>query len=407
MSRTDLIKVQRRSFDWFKGDGLSALFGDIFPIEDCSGSYKVAHLEHRLGKPHVSIRKAKESGRHYDAPLFLTMLMTNAFAAYGMQQPVFLCDIPLMTGKGTFVYYGKQVIVADQLVPVPGIYFSSENDEDGDVVTCSAQIIPARGAWLEFDIDEWDTLGVRFDRGKRVPVETLLRALGCDQRELSNMFRGTPFYDLTLEEDHFRISDESLFDAFKRMRAGELAAVPDRRCFERLFNNKGLYDLSVAGRERLNEKLGLATAPGETVLSKDDILECINYLVCLNSNLPGYAVDHQLEQLDSYVVRTAGELLLERIRVGLWRMQQQLLASMATEDWGSITPQGLTNTRPLETAVRDLFEFGKVIDEIGGLTVFMDQSEEVPQCTIPHGTCKDGSALCVGHMNSPEEVNSN
>ena len=407
MSRTDLIKVQRRSFDWLKGAGLSSMFGDLFPAEDWTGNFEVRYLEHRIGRPHISIRKAKEYGQHYNAALFMTMLIMNRSASCCMEQPVWLCDVPLMTGKGTFVYGGTETIVASQLVPMPGVYFSSETDEDGDVATCSVQIIPARGAWLEIDIDEWDTVGVRFDRGRRLPIETLLRAIGCSQRELTSLLQGTSFNEFTLAEDHFDAGEEFHFDIFRRVRSGDIVAVPDISCFENLFRDKRLYDLSLPGREHLNRRLRLTTVRDQTILSKDDILRCLDYLVCLNSNLPGYAADHQLEQMKNYRVRTAGEVLLERMRVGLWHVQHQLLARLGEEEWGTKTPQSLTNTRPMEMVIRDLFEFGGVIDEVGGLEVFADRSDEFPRCTIPLSTCKDGSGLCVHHICAPLEVNCN
>lgn len=407
MSRTDLIKVQRRSFDWLKGAGLSSLFGDLFPAEDWTGNFEVRYIEHRIGRPHLSIRKAKEYGQHYDAALFMTMLIMNRSASCCMEQPVWLCDVPLMTGKGSFVYSGMETIVASQLVPMPGIYFSSETDEDGDVATCSVQIIPARGAWLEIDIDEWDTVGVRFDRGRRLPVETLLRTIGCNQRELASLLQGTPFSELTLAADHFDVGEEFHFDVLRRVRSGNLIADPDKSCFEDLFCDKRRYDLSLLGRLRLNRRLRLTTVSDKTTLSKEDVLRCIDYLVCLNSNLPGYEADHELEQMKNYRVLAAGEVILERLRVGLWHMQQQLLARLGEVEWLSTTPQSLINTSPLEMAIRDLFEFGSVIDEVSGLEVFADRSDEFPRCTIPLSTCKDGSGLCVHHICAPLEVNCN
>lgn len=387
--------MQRRSFDWFKGEGLSALFREMFPVEDDSGNFKVSFVEHKLGKPSCTQRNARESGGCYSAPLFVTILVMNEAANEGLEQPVFVCDLPLMTGKGTFIYWGREVIVANHLVPAPGVYFDCEYDEDGDVYTCSAEIVPIRGAWLEIDIDEWDTMGVRFNRGRRLPVETLLRAIGCDQLELSKLFHGTTFYDLALAEDHYPANDESLFEVFRRVRSGESKAVPDRSTCESLFCNKRLYDLSASGRQSLNKKLGLSIDGDNMTLTRDDILKCINYLVCLNSNLPGFEVDHDLEQLDSYVVLTAGELLLEQIRVGLCKMQQQFLKNVTATQWGSVTPQTLTDIRPLVMAVRDLFEFGMVADEAGGLTVLADRSDEWPLCAVPHGSCEDDAAIVV------------
>ena len=370
----DLIGIQKQSFVWFMGDGLAEIFRDISPIEDFTGTMAVEFGEHTFGDPKFDVDECKEKDMNYAAPLFVEVRLMNKETGEIKEQSVFMGDFPLMTDKGTFIFNGTERVVVSQLVRSPGVYFNSEIDKDTDKVLFSGKIIPSRGAWLELEIDKKDTLGVRIDRKRRQPVSVLLKALGYDPGELVDLFDGAESIKATVDKDHTASREEALIDIYRKLRPGEPPTVESARgLLDNLFFNERRYDLARVGRYRLNRKLGLKVAQNTTVLTREDILESVRYIVNLHAGNEGYFTD-DIDHFGNRRVRTVGELIQNQIRIGLSRMERVVRERMTTQDVDSITPQTLMNIRPVVAAIKEFFGSSQ-------LSQFMDQTNPLAGLT--------------------------
>ncbi len=370
----DLIGIQKKSFEWFTGDGLAEIFRDISPIEDFTGTMAVEFGQHFFGDPKFNVDECKEKDMNFAAPLFVDVRLINKETGEIKEQSVFMGDFPLMTDKATFIFNGTERVVVSQLVRSPGVYFDREIDKDTDKVLYSGKIIPSRGAWLELEIDKKDTLGVRIDRKRRQPVSVLLKALGYEPDALVELFDGAESIRATVDKDHTGSKEEALIDIYRKLRPGEPPTVESARgLLDNLFFNERRYDLARVGRYKLNKKLQLKVPQSTTVLTREDILESVRYIVNLHAGKPGYDVD-DIDHFGNRRVRTVGELIQNQIRIGLSRMERVVRERMTTQDVDSITPQTLINIRPVVAAIKEFFGSSQ-------LSQFMDQTNPLAGLT--------------------------
>ncbi|HEX2049281.1 MAG TPA: DNA-directed RNA polymerase subunit beta [Actinomycetota bacterium] len=377
----NLISVQKESFDWFVRVGLGETLKEISPIEDFTGNLALQFIGHEFKDPKFDEDECKEKDMTFSRPLFVTAAFINKETGEIKEQTVFMGDFPMMTGKGTFIINGTERVVVSQLVRSPGVYFDRAIDKtsDKDVFTC--KVIPARGAWLEFETDKRDTVGVRIDRKRRQNVTVLLKAMGFGtaDAEILELFEGAQSIANTLERDAIATEDDALMDIYRKLRPGEPPTVESARSLlDNLFFNPKRYDLARVGRYKVNKKLGLSSDEDTiqemgTVLRKEDILATIRYLVKLHAGDPDYEVD-DIDNFANRRIRPVGELIQNQIRVGLSRMERVVRERMTTQDVEAITPQTLINIRPVVAAIKEFFGSSQ-------LSQFMDQTNPLAGLT--------------------------
>ncbi|KWX02716.1 DNA-directed RNA polymerase subunit beta [Carbonactinospora thermoautotrophica] len=400
----NLLALQVDSFDWLIGNerwkarveealaagldvptksGLEEVFEEISPIEDFSGTMSLTFRDHRFEPPKNSIEECRERDFTYSAPLFVTAEFTNNETGEIKSQTVFMGDFPLMTPKGTFIINGTERVVVSQLVRSPGVYFDKQVDKTSDKDIFSAKIIPSRGAWLEFEIDKRDTVGVRIDRKRKQNVTVLLKALGWDDARILEEFGEYESMRATLEKDHTSGQEDALLDIYRKLRPGE---PPTREAaqtlLENLYFNPKRYDLAKVGRYKVNRKLGLNLPLDQGVLTIDDIVATIKYLVALHAGetemeAPAGRAIVEVDDIDHFGnrrLRTVGELIQNQIRTGLARMERVVRERMTTQDVEAITPQTLINIRPVVAAIKEFFGTSQ-------LSQFMDQTNPLSGLT--------------------------
>ncbi|MGB5566614.1 MAG: DNA-directed RNA polymerase subunit beta, partial [Acidimicrobiia bacterium] len=379
----DLLAVQRDSFDSFIERGLRQIFEEISPIEDFTGNLALELTDHRFGDPTETIEEAKDRDSNYSKPLFVTARFLNRETGEIKEQQVFLGDFPMMTHNGTFIINGTERVVVSQLVRSPGVYFDVTLDKTSDRDIYSAKVIPGRGAWLEFDVDKKGTVGVRVDRKRRQFVTTFIRALGLAEtdEDILALFDGSELIRETLAKDPTSTKDEALLDLYRKLRPGELTTVESARgLINTLFNNPKRYDLTRVGRYKLNQKLSRPQIDADSyvqsedgLLSDEDILDTIRYLIALHNREPGYHTD-DIDNFQNRRVRTVGELIQNQIRVGLSRLERVVRERMTTQDPEAITPQTLINIRPVVASIKEFFGTSQ-------LSQFMDQPNPLASLT--------------------------
>jgi len=376
----NLISVQKESFDWFIAEGLAETLNDISPIEDFTGNLALQFINHRFEEPKFNEDECKEKDMTFSRPLFVTAAFINKETGEIKEQTVFMGDFPMMTDKGTFIINGTERVVVSQLVRSPGVYFDKSIDKTSDKDIFACKIIPARGAWLEFESDKKDMIGVRIDRKRRQNVTVLLKALGYgDNDDILKLFDGAESIASTLEKDAIEGEEEALMDIYRKLRPGEPPTVESARALlENLFFNSKRYDLARVGRYKVNKKLGFK--PDEktileygTVLRKDDILETIRYLVRLHAGDPETETD-DIDHFGNRRIRPVGELIQNQIRVGMSRMDRVVRERMTTQDVEAITPQTLINIRPVVASIKEFFGSSQ-------LSQFMDQTNPLAGLT--------------------------
>ncbi len=403
----NLLALQTESFDWLVGNqvwkdrvaaaqaqgidvpaasGLEEIFEEISPIEDFSGSMSLTFRDHRFEPAKYSIDECKERDFTYAAPLFVTAEFTNNETGEIKSQTVFMGDFPLMTNKGTFIINGTERVVVSQLVRSPGVYFERSVDKTSDKDIFNAKVIPSRGAWLELEIDKRDTVGVRIDRKRKQNVTVLLKALGWDDARILDEFGEYESMRLTLEKDHTSTQDDALLDIYRKLRPGE---PPTREAaqnlLENLYFNPKRYDLAKVGRYKINKKLGLDQRLDAGVLTQDDIVATIRYMVKLHAGeaemppvrdgAPVVVVEvDDIDHFGNRRLRTVGELIQNQVRTGLARMERVVRERMTTQDVEAITPQTLINIRPVVASIKEFFGTSQ-------LSQFMDQTNPLSGLT--------------------------
>jgi DNA-directed RNA polymerase subunit beta len=407
----NLIAVQTESFEWFKTQGLKETIEDINPIEDYTGNYAVEFGEYQFNEPQLSLKECRDKDQTYSSPLFITVRFVNRESGEIREQNVFMGEFPMMTEQGTFIINGTERVIVTQLVRSPGAYVMAAKDPTKQVLV--ANLMPARGSWLEFEIDKRGAVSVRIDRKRKLPATVFLRALagidsektkdepgllsiGSDE-EILALFDNNPFIRSTLEKDSVRSVEEALVELFKKQRPGEPPTLEASRnllwniCFD-----PKRYDLTRVGRHKLNARLGLSTDLDVRTVTKADIIALVKELVAvplaidhehlleeardLAEVAPSLPWDEVANRLDEYEhfgnrrLRMVGELVQEAFRVGLYRMERVVRERMTTEDVDTITPQSIINIRPVVAALKEFFGSSQ-------LSQFMDQTNSLAGLT--------------------------
>ncbi|MFI1917848.1 DNA-directed RNA polymerase subunit beta, partial [Nocardia sp. NPDC020380] len=378
-----LLQVQTDSFDWLigapgwaeraaaRGDvrmsGLEEALAELSPIEDYAGTMSLTLSEPRFEEHKSSIEECKDKDMTYAAPLFVTAEFINNTTGEIKSQTVFMGDFPMMTDMGTFIINGTERVVISQLIRSPGVYFNESIDKTTEKTLYDARVIPSRGAWLEFDVDKRDTVGVRIDRKRRQPVTVLLKALGWTTEQITERFGFSEVMMTSLAKDNTPGTDEALLDIHRKLRPGEPPTKESaQHLLENLFFKEKRYDLARVGRYKVNKKLGIHTAEavGSPVLTEEDLATIIEYLLHLHAGdrmmtAPGgIEVPVEADDIDHFGnrrVRTVGELIQNQLRLGLSRMERVVRERMTTQDIEAITPQTLMNIRPVVAAMKEFF----------------------------------------------------
>ena len=408
-----LLSLQTDSFDWLVGNeawqervqarvdsgedvstksGLTEIFEEISPIEDFSETMSLSFENPVFYDPKYSVDECKEKDFTYSAPLYVSAEFTNNDTGEIKGQTVFMGDFPLMTPKGTFVINGTERVVVSQLVRSPGVYFERTADKTSDKDIYTSRLIPSRGAWLEFEIDKRDLVGVRLDRKRKQNVTVLLKAFQAvaeetgedyDYEAVITELRAYESIQLTEEKDNTQGPDDALLDIYRKLRPGE---PPTREAaltlLKNYYFNPKRYDLAKVGRYKINKKLGQDEAFDQQTLTIADIVAAIRYIVALHDGReeietptgPNELNPDDIDHFGNRRMRTVGELIQNQLRTGLARMERVVRERMTTQDVEAITPQSLINIRPVVAALKEFFGTSQ-------LSQFMDQTNPIAGLT--------------------------
>src|SRR5213594_905382 len=379
----DLIETQIRSFNWFKREGLRELFEEINPITDYTGkNYELKFLDYEFGQPKFDKEECRNRDMTFAAPLRINTrltIRTGENAGEIKESEVFMGDFPIMTEEGTFIVNGTERVVVSQLVRSPGIYFTSSEDRASGRMLYAAKLIPNRGAWLEIETSGKDILTVKIDRKRKIPVTTLVRALGYgSNNEIKALFADVDnnaehkFIQSTLDKDSSTDVNDALVEMYKKIRPGDPPTVDNARALmTSLFFNPRRFDLSKVGRFKLNRRLGLGTDMNIRTLSNDDFIAIIRKLIELNN---GAGEPDDIDHLGNRRVRAVGELLQNQFRMGLIRMERIIKERMTICDAATVTAASLINARPVVAAIKEFFGSSQ-------LSQFMDQTNPLAELT--------------------------
>ena len=401
----DLLIVQKDSFTWFIEEGLKDILQEISPIEDFSGRFSLEFLNHFFEEPLKSLEECKITDSTYSRPLYVTAQFLDRETGQIKQQTVFLGDFPIMSDTGTFIINGTERVIVSQLVRSPGVYFSQEIDKTSDKEIFIGKMIPGRGAWLEFDTDKRDTVGVRVDRKRRQHITAFLRALYAvdpekwgkykieTKEDAIDIFGDYPSIQNTIDRDSDSSSEEALIDLYRKLRPGEPATVESaRNLVKQMFYTPKRYDLTKVGRYKVEQKLGRdygeKDAEGysteiDGMIRIEDMIDSIKYVIALHAgdtsikNNLGREVPVRLDDIDHFGnrrIRTVGELVQNQVRVGLSRLERVVRERMTTQEPEAITPQSLINIRPIQASLKEFFGTSQ-------LSQFMDQPNPIAGLT--------------------------
>ena len=400
----NLIDIQRRSFERLtdtKNGMLRETIDDVSPITDYTGNLGIVFGEFRFEEPQNTIEECREKDITYSRPLNVEVAFQNRETGEIREQTVFMGDFPWMTDRGTFIINGTERVVVTQLVRSPGAYVMAPKDREKQVFI--ANLMPARGSWLELEIDKKGKVFARIDRKRKLPVTVLLRAMGfVSDEQLLEMFDNSVYIRHTIAADTEATKTEegALIELFKKQRPGEPPSVDAATALmEQLFFDSKRYDLTTVGRYKLNARLDLDIDLETRTLTKDDIVALIKELVSLPKLLGvpeeideenpikdyaaealSYGREPVADHLDEYEhfgnrrLRTVGELIQEAFRIGLYRMERVVRERLTTEDADAITPQTIINIRPVVAAMKEFFGSSQ-------LSQFMDQTNSLSGLT--------------------------
>ncbi|MFZ3080011.1 MAG: DNA-directed RNA polymerase subunit beta, partial [Bellilinea sp.] len=405
----NLIEVQLDSFERLKKEGLGDLFNEVSPIESYNKGMKLYFpskadeskqwdLKFWFGDPKHSIEECVERDLTYACPLYVSVLLAGPDVPEPIKQDIFLGDFPQMTDKGTFIINGTERVVVSQLIRSPGVYFEAPVDRTSGHRLASAKLIPDRGAWMEFETRKNDYLILKFNRKRTVPITIFLRALaaitdgledspiktGSDEELMAlfqdvdnnperlfipSTFRQEPPWDLTGNQT---IAEAALIEFFKRMRPGDPATIENARQFleEQLFDQRH-YDLERVGRYKLNQKLDLMDKipMSHRNVTRWDIVYLIRRMIMINNEKED---KDDIDHLGNRRVKTVGELVQNKLRIGLRRMERVIKERMSIRDQDQTSPVSLINIRPVVAALREFFGSSQ-------LSQFMDQTNPLAE----------------------------
>ena len=390
MELPNLISVQRESFERFKDEGLREAFKESSPIQSQNHVLEVTFGEHQFGDPAHTVEECREKDMTYQAPLLTDVRLTNKETGEIKEQLVFMGDFPMMTDQGTFIINGTERIVVSQLVRSPGVYYSSEMDSGKQIY--KAQIIPSRGAWLEFEVDKRDQLMVSIDRKRKQSATMFLRALGIavTNDDIIELLGNSDVIKRTLERDTALTREDALIEIYRRLRPGEPPTVDaSRSLLEGLLFNPQRYDLARVGRYKVNKQLNLPTEDEVTVLTDEDIVATLRYLLSLAAGEQGFKVD-DIDHFGNRRIRTVGELVANQFRIGMSRMERVVRERMSSQDIDEITPQSLINIRPIVASIKEFFGSSQ-------LSQFMDQANPLTGLTHKRRLSALGPGGLAGH----------
>ncbi|MBU2037410.1 DNA-directed RNA polymerase subunit beta [Patescibacteria group bacterium] len=373
MPLPDLIELQRDSFKWFRDKGLKELFEEVSPIRDWSGKDLDLYFgDYYFDEPKYTEAEAKSQNVSFEAPLRVKLRLVNRKTQEVKEQEIYLGEFPLMTEHGTFIVNGVERVVVSQLIRSSGAFFTAASARGRKLF--GAKIIPNRGAWLEFETDHDNTIYVKIDRKRKVPVTSLLRAFGiADDESLLATFKDVDtdpenhYIETTIKRDAARNQGEGFIEVYKRLRPGDLATVDNaQQMIEAMFFDFERYDMAKVGRWKFNLRLGLNVPMDKEhrILRPEDLVLVIKEIIKLN-NTPGAQPD-DIDHLANRRVRALGELLQNKLRVGMARIERIVKDRMTTLDVAAITPAQLVNIRPFMAAVKEFFTTSQ-------LSQFMDQ----------------------------------
>ena len=391
----DLLIIQKDSFKWFIEEGLKEILDEISPIEDFSGRFSLEFLNHYFEEPLKTLEDCKITDSTYSQPLYVTAQFLDRETGQIKQQTVFLGDFPIMSDTGTFIINGTERVIVSQLVRSPGVYFSQEIDKTSDKDVFIGKMIPGRGAWLEFDTDKRDTLGVRVDRKRRQHITGFLMALDVieNKEDAIELLGDYPSVRNTIERDPDTTREAALIDLYRKLRPGEPATVESaRNLVKQMFYTPKRYDLTKVGRYKVEQKLGRQygekdaesyTTEDDGMLRIEDMIDSIKYVIALHVgedsfiNNKGKEIPVRLDDIDHFGnrrIRTVGELVQNQVRVGLSRLERVVRERMTTQEPEAITPQSLINIRPIQASLKEFFGTSQ-------LSQFMDQPNPIAGLT--------------------------
>jgi len=391
VSQPDLAEIQTNSYQWILKDGLKELFGEISPIKDYAGKDLELHFtDYYFDEPKYDEEYSKFKDLTFEAPLRVKVKLVNNRTKEEKEQEVYFGDLPLMTERGTFIINGVERVVVSQLIRSPGVYFTANVLRGRKFF--GAKVIPNRGAWLEFETDIDGAISVKIDRRRKAPVSDLLRVFGlAENEEILETFASvdtgaTKHMKATLKKDAAKNTDESYIEIYRRIRPGDLATVDNAlSLIDAMFQRLDRYDLSSVGRFKINQRLGFSAKGGSAsggdskhqkeshLLDLEDMVSIVREIIRLNNEQTAEPDD--IDHLGNRRIRTAGELLQNKLRIGLARLKRIVQDRMSTLDVSLLTPVQLINARPVISVVKDFFSSSQ-------LSQFMDQVN--PLAEIEH-----------------------
>lgn len=382
----DLVGHLKSSWRKMVDSDLGDIFSEVNPIDDYTGEkLSLSFKDYHFGEPKISGKEAIRDNADYTAPLYANVELVNRTTGEVKEQELYLGEYPWMTDRGTFVINGSERVIISQLIRSNGVYFDAE--QVGDQRYYGARIMPSRGAWFQFETDSHGVIWVRIDRRRKMPVTTLLRALGYSTNTAINeLFAKTNHGEVdyikeTIARESSRTTNEALIDVFQRLRPGDLATVENaRQMIERSFFDFKRFDMGKVGRYKLNRRLddikkdlGMPTGLAETnenrVLLLDDLVAIINEIIRLNNT------QEPADDIDAFYnrrVRLVGELVARQFRVGLLRLERNIRDRMTVADLATVTPAQLINARPIVAAVREFFASSQ-------LSQYMEQENPIAE----------------------------
>ncbi len=372
ISLPDLIEVQQKSYDWFFAEGLKELFDEVSPIKDFIGRDLELYFEsYYLDEPKFHEKEAKARNTTYEAPIKVKVTLVNQKTGEVKEQEIYLGDIPLMTDRGTFVINGVERVVVSQLIRSAGVFFTSELTRGRNYY--GAKIIPNRGAWLEIETDANNVIYVKIDRKRKVPITSLLRAFGySSDEEIMQLFKDVDTHPevhsikSTMHKDVCKDEADGLREVYKRIRPGDLATTENaRNLIHSMFFNFDRYDFGRVGRYKINSRFGFNIANDKTtrILRREDLIAIVREIIRLNiTQEQADDIDH----LGNRRIRAVGELVQNKFRIGLARMERIIKDRMSTLDINTLTPNQLINARPVMGSIKEFFMSSQ-------LSQFMDQ----------------------------------
>jgi len=369
----DLIEIQRSSFRWFLEEGLIEELNSFSPITDYTGKLELHFLgnNYKLKEPKYNVDEAKRRDSTYAVQMYVPTRLINKETGEIKEQEVFIGDLPLMTDRGTFIINGAERVIVNQIVRSPGVYYKSEIDKNGRR-TYSASLIPNRGAWLKFETDRNDLVWVRIDKTRKLSAQVLLKALGLSDNEIFDALRHPEYFQKTIEKEGQFSEEEALMELYRKLRPGEPPTVlGGQQLLDSRFFDPKRYDLGRVGRYKLNKKLRLQVPETMRVLTPQDILAAVDYLINLEFDI-GNTDD--IDHLGNRRVRSVGELLQNQVRVGLNRLERIIRERMTVSDAEVLTPASLVNPKPLVAAIKEFFGSSQ-------LSQFMDQTNPLAELT--------------------------